>query len=87
MKALLLAVILIVICIVLFLAGVISPRHSRKMQGKVDALAKKGEKKGDDHAGRLGNLTKRGLEKSRDAADASARAGRRVHEAVQDQRD
>lgn len=82
MKALLLAVILLVVCIVLFLAGVISPSRSKKMQASVDDLSKKGERKGDENAGRLGDLTSAALEKSRDAADASALAGRGLHERI-----
>ena len=82
MKALLLGMIVLAICIVLFVGGVVAPYRSKKMQARVDELAKKGEKGGDENAGRLGDATRNALEKSRDAADASARAGRRVHEAI-----
>lgn len=82
MKALLIGVILVLLCLVLFLVGAVSPRRSRKMQARVDGIAKKGERHGDNHAGRLGDATRGALEKSRAAADASANAGRRVHEAA-----
>lgn len=82
MKALVLVVILLVVCIVLFIAGVVAPRRSKKMQAGVDKLSKKGEGKGDSNAGKLGDLTSAALEKSRAAADASARAGRAVNEKI-----
>ena len=86
MKALLLIVVLLLVCMVLFLAGVFSPRSSKRMQGKVDGLTKKGESKSDKKAGRLGDLTRDGLEKARSTADASARAGRTVNEKLTDKR-
>ena len=80
MKALALVVVLLLVCIVLFVVGVFSPRRSLRMQSRVDDLSKKGEGKSDENAGRLGDLSRDGLEKARGAADASARAGRRVNE-------
>ena len=79
MKGFVLLVVLLIVCIVLFFVGVFSPRRSRRLQARVDELSEKGEGKGDEKAGRLGDLTSDGLEKARGAADASARAGRRVH--------
>ena len=78
MKALILAVVVVVACLVLFLMGVIAPKRSRNAQKTVDRLARKGEVKADRNAGRLGDATQAMLEKSREAADASARAGRRL---------
>lgn len=80
MKALALAFVLLLVCVVLFVAGVIAPRRSKRMQGAVDDLAKKGEAKGETKAGRLGDATSTALEKARSAADASTRGGRRVNE-------
>jgi len=80
MKAALLVVVVLVVCIVLFIVGVFAPRRSRRMQQAVDRFSKKGEGKGDRNAGKLGDLTRDALEKSRAAADRSARAGRRVNE-------
>ncbi len=77
---LLLALVLLLICIVLFTVGVFSPSRSKKMQGQVDQLAKRGERKTDQKAGAVGDATRAALERSRKAADASGRAGRRVHE-------
>lgn len=82
MKALLIGVVLVVVCIVLFITGVISPAKSRKMQGDVGELARKGERRGDEKAGWFGDATRAVLEKSRSAADASARAGRLTHDAA-----
>ena len=79
MKIILLAVIAAVVCVVLFIAGVISPRRSRKMQRGVDHLVEKGEERAGDNAGRLGDATEASLRKMRGASDASAQKGRDVH--------
>ncbi len=80
MKALVVIVVLLVVCVVLFVVGAFSPQTSRKLQRRVDRLSEVGEAKGDRDAGKLGDLTRDGLEKARAAADASARGGRAVHE-------
>lgn len=82
MKALLLLLFLLIVCVVLFVAGVISPRRSKRLQSAVDKLSKKGEDKSDRSAGRVGDATHNALEKARSAADASARSGRRVHDKI-----
>lgn len=82
MKALLLLLFLLIVCIVLFVAGVISPRGSKRLQSAVDKLSKKGEGKSDRSAGRVGDAAQTALEKARSAADASARSGRRVHDKI-----
>lgn len=74
-------------CVVLFVVGVIAPRRSRRMQQKVDALSLRGERKGDDNAGRIGDAATRSLEKMRGAADTSAEKGREVHDRVVDPQD
>lgn len=75
-------IVLLLVCVVLFVVGVLSPARSRRMQGSVDKLSKKGQSKSGDRAGRLGDATATALKKSRKAADASARAGRRVHDKI-----
>ncbi len=82
MKALLAIVIVLAVCVLLFVTGVFSPTRSKRMQAKVDELSMKAENKSDENAGKLGDATRAGLERSRAAADASARAGRRVHDKV-----
>ena len=82
MKGLVLVVVLLAVCLLLFIAGVVSPNRSKKMQAGVDKLSKKGEGKGDRSAGKLGDATSAALEKSREAADASARAGRAVNDKI-----
>jgi hypothetical protein len=79
-KALILIVLLAVVCVVLFIAGVISPRRSRRMQEGVDRLSRWGEDKGDRRAGRFGDVSRKSLKKMRGGADASARKGREVHD-------
>ena len=82
MKIVLLAIALLVLCIVLFVLGVFSPERSRRAQYAVDDLSRKAEDKGAESGGRLGDMTRDALEAARGAADASARAGRRVNEKV-----
>jgi hypothetical protein len=80
MKALLLLGVLAVVCVVLFVVGVFSPRRSRRMQEGVDRLTRTGERKSDQKAGRFGDATERGLRLMRKAADRSARKGRDAHQ-------
>jgi hypothetical protein len=82
MKILLLAVIAAVVCVVLFVTGVLLPARSRRMQGHVDRLTSKGEQKGKRRAGRLGDLTGEALARMRRAADKSAEKGREIHDEV-----
>ena len=82
MKALLIILVLVIVCIVLFLTGVIAPNRSRKMQSSVDELSRKGEAKSNRSAGRVGDATQTALEKARGAADASAEAGRQVNDKI-----
>ncbi|MDQ3958538.1 MAG: hypothetical protein M3273_09475 [Actinomycetota bacterium] len=86
MKLLLVVVALGFVCVVLFVTGVLSPRRSRRMQDKVDEVAQKGEVKGDADAGRLGDVTRDALEKTRRAADASAEKGRDVRDRIAPER-
>jgi hypothetical protein len=78
MKILLLVVVAVLICVILFLAGVISPRRSRQLQGDVDRVTRKGEEKADRKGGRLGSMTRSALDLLRRAANRSAEKGRQV---------
>jgi hypothetical protein len=78
MKALALILILAIVCAVLFVAGVIIPRRSRRMQEWVSRTARNAERKSDQSAGPIGDVTRAGVKKMRHAAEASARGGRRV---------
>lgn len=82
MKALVLALVLVVVCVVLFIAGAVSPSRSRRMQDAVDRVSLNGEEKGDRRAGKLGDATETALRKSRAAADASAHKGRKLHDRI-----
>jgi hypothetical protein len=74
MRILLLLVVLF--CIVLFFAGLIAPRRSRRLQRWYDRVLRRGERKGDESAGKLGDLTEQSLKAGRRAGDKSAEAGR-----------
>ena len=75
-----LLVLIVLVCVVLFLAGVFAPERSKKMQSWVAQKLRKGERKGDENAGKLGDVTNTMLEKSRKATDKSAEGGRAVHD-------
>jgi hypothetical protein len=65
------------LCVGLFLLGLIAPRMSRRVQGKVDRKLEGGERKSGRRAGRIGDWTRKSLAKVRKAADKSAEAGRK----------
>jgi hypothetical protein len=75
-----LLVLIMLVCIVLFFAGVFAPERSKKMQAWVAKKLRKGERKGDEEGGKLGDATNTMLEKSRQATDKSAEGGRAVHD-------
>jgi hypothetical protein len=79
-----LLVLIVVVCIVLFFAGVFAPERSKRMQRWVADKLRKGERKGDENAGKLGDMTTAMLEKSRQATDNSAESGRAVHDKAAD---
>jgi hypothetical protein len=64
-------------CIALFIAGLVAPRRSRRLQGRVNRTLRRGERKADRSASRVGNWTRDSLETARHAGDKSARAGRK----------
>ena len=80
MKVLVLVFVVAVVCVLLFVVGVVAPARSRRMQRSVDRLSRKGEDTSGRNAGRLGDANRKMLEKMRHAADASAEKGREVHE-------
>lgn len=79
MKLVLLFALVAIVCVALFLTGVVSPRRSRDMQRATDELAVKGESKGKRKGGKMGDMARHALVKSRHAADRSAKKGREVH--------
>ena len=82
MKLVLLFAVVAVICVALFLTGVVSPRRSRNMQRATDELAAKGESKGKQKGGKMGDVVRHALVKSRHAADRSASKGREINRRV-----
>jgi hypothetical protein len=73
-----LLLLVVLFCIVLFVAAVVAPRRSQRLQGWYDRLLRRGERKGDRNAGKLGDLTEAGLKGARRMGDASAETGRKV---------
>ncbi len=76
MRILLVLVVLFVVF--MFLAGLIAPRRSRRLQRRVDTTLERGEKKGDRRAGKLGDWTETALRWSRNVVDRSVQAGRKL---------
>jgi hypothetical protein len=70
----------VVFCIVLFFAGLIAPRRSKRLQRWYDRMLRRGERKGGENAGKLGDVTEKSLRASRRAGDRSAEAGRKLHQ-------
>ena len=67
---------LVVACVVLFVAGFVAPRRSVRLQRTYDRLLRHGERKGDRKAGKLGDLTEKSIRGTRKAGDKSADGGR-----------
>ena len=68
------------LCVVLFVAGFIAPRRSRRLQARIDRLLRRGESAGNRNAGKVGDAQAKSLEVIRRAGDKSARAGRSARE-------
>jgi hypothetical protein len=64
------------LCVVLFLAGLIAPRRSRRLQERIDRLLRRGEDKANRNAGKVGDAQAKSLNVVRRAGDKSADAGR-----------
>ena len=82
MKLVAVGVVVGVVCVVLFLAGVFRPKRSRRMQERTGALARKAEDKGKQKGGKLGDVAQAVLRRSRHAADRSAEKGRQINERI-----
>ena len=82
MRVLLLLIVLV--CVVLFVAGIVAPERSKRMQSWVGGKLRRGERGADENAGKLGDMTNTMLEKSRQATDKSATGGRKVREKAED---
>ncbi len=72
--------VVLLVCLVLFLAGVIRPGRSRRMQDGVDRASGKAEQKSDQGGGVFGDVTESSLRAARKTADRSAEAGRHAHD-------
>jgi hypothetical protein len=72
--------VLVLVCIILFVAGVLRPGQARRMQDGVDQASMKAEEKSDQSAGPFGDVTGSSLQAARKTADKSAEAGREAHD-------
>jgi hypothetical protein len=74
--------VIVVVCVVLFLAGAFSPGRSLRWQKAVDDRSRKAEAKGYEKAGSLGDMSANGFKQARRAADQSAEKGREIHDKI-----
>jgi len=79
-----LLVVVLVLVVLVFVAGVVAPRKSRRMQAVRDRMLRRGEREGDEKAGILGDAAEGTLEKIRHVGDRSAEAGRRTRRKLED---
>jgi hypothetical protein len=70
----------VVLSIILFFAGLISPSHSRRWQATTSKWFRRAERKGDESAGRAGDLTRDAFRITRQATEASGQKGRDLHD-------
>ena len=80
MKVVLLVTLVGVICVALFVTGLLSPSRSRRLQSRTDSVAGRVQDKGERKAGRMGDMFGSALRKSRKATGRSAEKGRELHE-------
>ena len=73
---------LIIAVIVLFFAGLIAPRRSKRLQAWVDGKLQQGKAKGDRRYGWVGDWTARSLHWGQKVNAAAVRAGRRVRDTL-----
>jgi hypothetical protein len=64
--------------IVLFFAGLIAPRRSKRLGRWVDLRLEKGRRKAGRRAGRIGDWTAKSLRYGQRLADGALKVGRRV---------
>jgi hypothetical protein len=67
----------------LFLAGLIAPRKSRRIQRWIERRLEKGKDKGDRHAGFLGDWTAKSLDWGQTLVNKAAAGGRRVRALIE----
>jgi gas vesicle protein len=72
----------VIVCLVLFIAALLSPPRSHRLQEFTGRWFRKGEDKSDESAGRMGDMTREALGITRRATETSADAGREIHEKV-----
>ena len=71
--------------VVLFLLGLLAPRLSRRFQRRADADFDRAERASRRAPGLLGRWLGKSFEESEKVTDATSRAGRRAHDAVEDE--
>jgi hypothetical protein len=70
--------VIILLVVFLFVAGVLLPRRSRRLQRWMDNRLRRGERKGARSGGRVGDWAARALQLLRRYGDRTVEAGRRV---------
>ena len=73
---------IVILCIVLFVVALVSPRKSRKMEKEVDRHAARAAAKARKRDNKVAQLTARSFDKTRSVAHGSAKAGRAGHDKI-----
>ena len=68
----------VIAMIVLFFAGLIAPRRSKRLERWIDSRLREGRRKSNRNAGRIGDWTAKSLAWGQRLADGALAAGRRV---------
>ena len=69
---------LVVFVLVLFVAGLVSPRRSKRLQRRLSRILRRGEETSERRAGRLGDWTETAIRLVRKLTDKSAEMGRKL---------
>ncbi|MBA3430391.1 MAG: hypothetical protein H0U16_02775 [Actinobacteria bacterium] len=70
----------VILCIVLFIAGLISPSRSHVWQRLSGRWFRKAEDQSDESGGRVGDMARDAFRLTRRATEKSADSGREIHE-------
>lgn len=74
--------IILIVALVLFLAGLIAPRKSKRLEGWISDRLERGQQKGRRGAGFLGDWTAKALHWGQKLLEGAASAGRRARDRV-----
>jgi hypothetical protein len=72
----------VIVSVVLFLTGFVSPPRSQRWEQLTSRLFRKGERKSDASAGRLGDASREAFRMTRRTTERSGAKGRQLHKKI-----